>query len=378
MGAGVAGCAASIQLRKHGISVSLISRQIAIGDRLSEVLVADARDVLTQLGVWSEFLAINAPRVSGRFSCWGSRDLSLVEDIFDPHGEGWIIQRPVFDDFLVTEARRRNVLVWEHMKVAGIQRSGNSWTIALSGSGGKVTVSCEVLMLATGRSLLSSQELRLGRTHYDRLVAIGLRIARPRDWPERDYRPLIEAVDDGWWFSVQAADGNVDVLFFTDSHFARKIVNAYGSQLIALAAMIHKTRYTIERLGSPLRVISAPRVRSANSYIASPLVRKGVVVIGDAAMAVDPLAGQGVYLALTGAVDAADASAAGILQSEARGGDYAQQVRERFKALMADRTAIYSAESRWRERGFWRDRSNVTDRRLPISPLGAAASARGK
>lgn len=359
VGGGAAAWAAAIKLRELKATVVVATGKPRQGRRLTEVLASDAREALLDLDVWGKFLSINAPRVPGRLSCWGSDDLDTVDHIFDPRGEGWILDRLSFDSLLTTEASRRGVGICREGVVRSVRRTVDGWQAILSGREGDQSIWCGTVIVATGRSLFSVPGLRCRRMHHDSLVAIGVRAHRATCWSDQDHRPLIEAVEDGWWYSILATDGYPDVAFLTDADRVRELVHLYGSRLAVLQAMLGKTRHTIARLGGRISGAADLQMYAANCYRVAPVVAGGAILAGDAAMAIDPLSGQGTYLALIGAIEAAKAVVAYPKDGGTMLDDYAHVVRQRFMALMMDRVAIYGSETRWRGGRFWRRRRNA-------------------
>jgi flavin-dependent dehydrogenase len=100
-----------------------------------------------------------------------------------------------------------------------------------------------------------------------------------------DPRTVIERVEGGWWHTA-ALDGG-------------KRIAAFLSETRSEPARWHeylaRTRYVSRYSGV---VLSGPTVRAANSQHLEPVCGDGWLAAGDAAMALDPLSGQGIVAAL--------------------------------------------------------------------------------
>jgi flavin-dependent dehydrogenase len=79
-------------------------------------------------------------------------------------------------------------------------------------------------------------------------------------------------------------------------------------------------------------------------------------MVGDAAVAMDPLSGQGSFAALTCGIRAANAFA-----EYRRGGiqalqDYAQEQQRRLSQILMAQASYYRMERRWTDSPFWQRR----------------------
>jgi flavin-dependent dehydrogenase len=123
-----------------------------------------------------------------------------------------------------------------------------------------------------------------------------------------------------------------------------------------LDAVFRRTSYTRERLDARLDLLGPPQVVAANTYMNNNIVGDAKLSVGDAALAFDPLAGQGSFAALDAGIRAAEAVAeyfrAGVQPLQ----NYAQQEHLRFERYLTDRTTYYRLEQRWLHSPFWKRR----------------------
>jgi len=117
-------------------------------------------------------------------------------------------------------------------------------------------------------------------------------------------------------------------------------------------------------------MIGPVRARHAGMVLAGSLCRQDYLRIGDAALAIDPLSGHGVYKAISGALAAAPVI--NTLMRRPGDGELAQTFyRERLndEFLSSARTArdFYCEETRWRDRPFWAARRQWPDE-VPAHP----------
>ena len=118
---------------------------------------------------------------------------------------------------------------------------------------------------------------------------------------DRDHRTLIEATENGWWYSSQLSDGKRVVVFHTDDQdpSSKRARKPEGFRdMLQDTAHISQTIEDVD-----YRVISGagyPRCIAAGSSYLEPFGDEGDqwCAVGDAAVAFDPLSSQGMITAL--------------------------------------------------------------------------------
>jgi flavin-dependent dehydrogenase len=134
-----------------------------------------------------------------------------------------------------------------------------------------------------------------------RMVALGVRLERGAIG-DLGHRLLVDRAPNGWWYAI--ADGSAtDVVYCTDAGLAK---GAKGIRATWREACVGAADW----LPSTAR-LQRPRVRPATVGMGAPSSRGRIRLVGDAALAVDPLSGHGITLALEcaarwNAVDYAD------------------------------------------------------------------------
>src|SRR5262249_50722034 len=119
---------------------------------------------------------------------------------------------------------------------------------------------------------------------------------------------------------------------------------------------LEKAKHTRSRIESAVPS-SGPRFFAANSSRLDRAAGENWLAIGDAAMAFDPLSGQGVYKALQSACRAAEAIHQHSTGNTWAFQEYAAAVAQDFDSYQITRRAFYSRERRWPCSAFWQRRS---------------------
>lgn len=116
-----------------------------------------------------------------------------------------------------------------------------------------------------------------------------------------DHRTLIEATENGWWYSAQLSDNKRVVVFHTDDQdpFSKRARKQEG--FLDMLQQTTQISQTIENID--YRVMSGagyPRCTAAGSSYLEPFGDEGDqwCAVGDAAVAFDPLSSQGMITAL--------------------------------------------------------------------------------
>jgi flavin-dependent dehydrogenase len=308
VGGGPAGLAVAGALRRRGRTVALFERTAYDSPRVGETLGAEAFPPLRSLGAWEAMEALVEEQVPLRavLSAWGSDELVERHSMAHPLGEGRHVDRARFDAALADWAEREGVVVVRGAGGCGVERAGEGFRVA-PGRGESVLARRFVDASGRGAPAGASQDGRRWLA-LDRQVAI---VARLRGARELGWELLLEAVEDGYWYSVPQPGGVLVAALVTDSDlaFAGGRAGLAGRFVTALA----RTRHTAARCAG-MTPESAPWVVRADSGRLLPEHGPGWSAVGDAAFASDPLTGNGVARALREAEDAAvrvDADLAG-------------------------------------------------------------------
>ncbi|GAA2651893.1 tryptophan 7-halogenase [Streptomyces spororaveus] len=358
-GGGPAGAVAALVLARAGRHVLLVdggppgarSGAFTIG----ETLPPAARPLLHDLGLWTAFAADAHLSCPGTDASWGSARLLGHSHLFDPHGQGWHLDRDRFDAFLREAAVAAGALI-RRAVVIGHRSAGGEQRLLVRERGGAVRELCSRWVVdATGRRALIGRRLAL-RRRQDRLVAaftlLGGRVSGGHAG-DPELRTLVEAVPEGWWYTARVPAGRV-VAHLTDADLAGARLRTAEGFRYAVA----RTRHVRDRLrGYDPACSPVPYWTAAHGLRLSPPGGPGWVAAGDAAIAFDPLSSQGILTALhTGA--RAGAAVARCLAGEKEAlASYASFLDGVADAYHHHHARSYAQERRWPEHPFWRRRN---------------------
>jgi flavin-dependent dehydrogenase len=347
VGAGPAGSATALGLRRLGLSAVVVERSALDDWRPGETLAGQAGPLVDALGVARAVHAVGPIASCGVRAVWGAAETYERSSMVDAHGGGWHLERPALDRALAGAAAEAGAIVLLRTRLVHLARDGTGWRAAVSSPLGERTVSAAVLVDASGRRAALLRVLGARRQRLDRLVGIIGSVPGPlgdRDGPHL----LVEATEDGWWYSAPLPGARLVVAFLTDTDLlaGQRAADRFRTGLACTTATRRRC------------CASAPmslRVRAASTAWTAAWPA-GCLAVGDAASSLDPLSGAGMTRALADGLDAAEAierhlsGDVGALERRAAG---AAGVRQADAAL---RATTYGAERRWPSAPFWRRR----------------------
>ncbi|KDN87663.1 oxidoreductase [Kitasatospora cheerisanensis KCTC 2395] len=137
---------------------------------------------------------------------------ACTDSLFDPHGHGWHLDRPLFDRRLREHARAQGAQLCTAAVRPNALGNDGSWTVELRGAG--AVARCRWLIDATGRRAAIATASGARRRTRDRLVALHLTLG-PAD--TADATTTVEAAPDGWWYTAPLPTGHRLLAWYTDA-----------------------------------------------------------------------------------------------------------------------------------------------------------------
>ncbi|GJF32142.1 alkylhalidase-like protein [Kitasatospora sp. NE20-6] len=375
VGGGPAGAAAALTLARAGRSVLLADAGTG-PPKIGEALPSAARVLLHDLGTGDRPVRDGHLPCYANLSAWGSPALHRLDFIRDPNGPGWHLDRHRFDRALREEAAAAGAHLALHTAVRrAARRPDGGWTVTLQATrpepghlpepaptptpapapapAPERTVRCTWLVDAGGRRrTVAARAADHHRT--DRLVASCLELPPTGDGRAGDRSSLVEAAEDGWWYTALLPRGRRLVAYFTDADLGPPAPR----DTAALARLLARTEHVAALAAAhPLPATARPRRAPAHSVHLDRPTGDGWIAVGDAATAFDPISSQGILTALyTGMAGAraldrhldgdtdADDGALAAYRTNAAG---------LLAAYRHNHHAVYALERRWQDRPFW-------------------------
>lgn len=316
VGAGIAGCATALELRRAGWRVAVLERRDpALG---MESVPRQVAEQLTALGVE---VGSPCPAIT---AWWKSERANAV---LTPGAR--IIDRSV----LAAQLRERcmaagAVLIKDTQCI--LEGQLGAWQIC-SKSRSADPLQAQHVIDATGRASTIGRQCGAHRERTDELVCISYQLSEPGlagVWTE--------STPDGWWNLCRSPHQGT-LSFFSTAAIVREVRKD-------IVALFLGTHYLSAFAAPP---VGQGWVRDCSSSRLVPCAGEGWFAVGDAVMTFQPLGSAGIGKALR------DARAARRAFEEDTD-RYAKDRQEEFSAYMQQIVWQYAQEVRWPESSFWK------------------------
>ncbi|CAG8611785.1 13863_t:CDS:2 [Funneliformis mosseae] len=423
IGGGVAGSCAAIRLAQLFNSAVASWRKILVIDertmnvemfKVGESLPGEAKPTLQSLGVLDD---VNNDAMEGKHhfchgnsSAWGSDDLIGTDTIFNAYGDGFHLDRRLFEETLLKIAMLQHsqfITIMRGSKVIDlyiskdIDQRDKCWKVTVTNVESSHTnqIYGNILIDASGRRCCIRKSLpELKRCSFDKLLAFVCLYETDYDnnsskihSTNLDHRTLVESCAFGWWYTSLLPSKQRIVVFHTDDDLLHQInrkirlVDEFDEFMKETAA--HTAKYISEHLYRPIgkRVICMPANSARLSqfgrvpkfYHASNRINiqhkldfksasyeNRWIVIGDSAISFDPLSSQGMLTAMSSAKLGAEA----IFFQYFNGGTknegkiiqplevYLKYIENTFQRYVREKRFFYNKEQRWNNEMFWKRR----------------------
>jgi len=364
--AGPAGSSAALDCSLRGLSVALIEHDRYETRRVGETLPPMIRQQLTTLGIWERFLECSPLPSYGIRTAWESPIPRHQDFLQNPYGCGWHVDRARFDAMLASAATQAGATLFLPARIGSCsQDKDGAWTLEVAQDGVSSSLSVRMLVDATGRKAMLASRLGGKAEVADRLIgAVSFcENSELAQWT------LIEAVENGWWYSVPlpgtstasrekppCAGGSASGMVFAYMTDSDLWMDRQWDELLQLAPL------TFERAGrSPIPPPS--QIVSAASVVRRPAAGLNWMAIGDAALAFDPLSGQGVFKSIDTGIRCGSVIARYFDGDLSALTEYETWINETYTAYLAMRAQFYSSVARWPESRFWKRRASEDARK---------------
>jgi menaquinone-9 beta-reductase len=270
----------------------------------------------------------------------------------------WVVARARFDAALLEDAAAAGVEIVAD-RIMRIERTRKGWQARTSG--GK-RCSSGYLVEARGRRAPGRRLRGPASTTLGRLF----------DGVPRRARTAVAGFRRGWAWYAATGDG-VGALQIVVSN-ADPLPRRPGLPAF-FEALVDEIGPAREWLGAG-QAVGEVFARHAEASCASAPIEDGLIRVGDAALAMDPLSGHGVFEAIASAT-----AAAAVINTILRRPDdaglarafYEERVRLAFERFARTGRDFYALERRWPEADFWRERRVWPDDRPAHESPSAAA-----
>jgi flavin-dependent dehydrogenase len=338
LGAGPAGSAVALGLRRLGYAVTLVSEW----RRFAALEGVSVRVLEAMRGAGLHQALADATLPSQRQVHWnGQQHAQNVEFLLD---------RPTFDRGLREDLRAAGVTLIEG-RVLGVQSSSDGHQVQIEG---REVLTADFLVEARGR-----QAPALGK---------GLRgpetVSLLNRWQGTPgiTASAVESLEDGWAWMARRDDGQCYWQWTVD---VASVGLPGKAQLLEYCRQRRQASAVAQAFfAGEVEADLQLHARSSTAILSPQVCADNWIRVGDAAMAVDPLSGNGVFQSLSSALQAS-AVINTLLRKPERAAlaqrFHQQRVEQLFLRFARIGRDFYADEQRWLEQPFWQARRQWPD-----------------
>ncbi len=342
VGSGPGGAVVASKLAQQGYRIAVITkpRRLPALEGLSERALNGLRHAGCQ-----HALATSGPQVM-RLADWNG-------ERFEGNRE-WLVERSVFDAALLQDLQDAGIDCIRG-QVRGIRRHDNRWRVNLAAAHQPAEMLTCFVIDARGRA---APHLRATLRRGPTTIALG------RCWAmltEREPFTRVASFTHGWAWFAKGASGPCILQLFVSAESSSlpprpRLEEHYHELLRALPEA--------EEWLAGARPMGSVFARYAHPQFDSRLLEDGYARVGDAAFAIDPLSGHGIYEAIGGALALAatvNTLLARPQDSETAARFYWERIESDFLRMSRIGRDFYRLEQRWPEQPFWHERHSWPD-----------------
>lgn len=314
LGAGIGGCIAALALAPF-YSVVLVDQQTEPQARVGECLAPAAGRILHKLGLL-DLLTEGHLNSHGLLSYWGTDIPTWVDQLTNPDGHGWHLNRQLFEQQLRDRVQKRGITCFWPASFSTSEQKPNGWVLDLEHKNKPVQLHSQLVIDATGRHSRFARTLGVRRQNLDQQLSVWLTALVK----VRKHISVLSSVPDGWWYSAPLPELPCDGVRLVDAEpsegqarlFALQMqAGQFDKNLSLSSAAFLLAAATAPGLNTLVQQIipgteTLHGVVAANSSKLEQGCGEGWFAIGDAAMSFDPLSSQGIFNAMATAMQLAD------------------------------------------------------------------------
>lgn len=345
IGGGPGGAAAATLVAQQGHRVLLLERAAEPRFKIGESLMPATWSTLERMGMIGKLKQSHFPRKYSVqfFGKSGRASAPFYFQETNPHESSvtWQVLRSEFDELLLDNAREQGAEVRRGVSVKDVLFEGER-AVGVKLEDGS-TLSCRVVVDATGRSALLGRKLGLVRpdpelrkaslfTHYEGAL---------RDPGIDEGATLVLHTDDasGWFWYIPLPEDRVSVGVV--GSIEQLVTRRKGDPQAVFDAEVARCAEVQRRIAGARQVMPVQVLRDF-SYRSSRIAGDGWVLVGDAFGFLDPIYSSGVFLALKSGELAADSIHAALAADDVSAARLGAHGPEFLAGMEAMRKLVYA------------------------------------
>lgn len=297
IGGGPAGSTTALYLSQLGFNITIIEKKTFPRETLcGEFLSKEVTDILKELNLFEDFISLNPNKLKS----FRAVDDSGIELTSDLNFDAYAMKRSIFDSLLLETAKASKVTIIQPAEVLSTLKSNSGFiSVIVDESGNKYQVKSKLVIAAYGKQNILDK--RLERDFVNKKSnLIGVKFHLPNNLLKNSSSNEIRIYTDKEIYCGmnQVSDTEMTVCF---------LENRKQSKIPSRERLIEviKSNKYFQKVFSDEAI---KYIKSANIYGTGNIyfgrrevVENGIIMIGDAARVISPLAGDGIGMAMESA-----------------------------------------------------------------------------
>ena len=297
IGGGPAGSTTALYLSELGLNITLIEKKIFPREVLcGEFLSKEVTDILKELNIFNDFLSLNPNKLNS----FRAVDESGIELNSNLNFDAYALKRSVFDLFLLNKARDKNVKVMQPAEVISTITSNCEFiSVIEENNGNKLQIKSKLVIAAYGKQNILDK--KFDRDFVNKKSNLnGVKFHLPTNLLDKQFEDEIRIYTDEELYCGmnQVSDTEMTVCF---------LENRKQSKIPSRERLIEviKSNNHFKKVFSEdaIDYIKTTNIYgTGNIYFGKrEVVENGIIMVGDAARVISPLAGDGIGMAMESA-----------------------------------------------------------------------------
>ncbi len=296
IGGGPAGSTAAIYLAKNNFNVCLFEKKSFPRETLcGEFLSHEVSEILSHLNIFEKFLELK-PNLINRLSL----NFPNKNKISTPLGfEAFGLKRSVFDNFLLQEAKEKQVQIFQPAKVLSVNRTNGVYSIAYSESNSTKIIYAKNVIAAFGKqSNLASQFNRQKPNSKKEFLGVKFHL-NSRYLKIKKTDEINIYLRNNFYCGLNfVAENEAVVCFLVNRSKYKKTVETYLRKIFFESGDFENPfEYDLIDRIPHLKFIGVDNL----SFGRKQIIENGIFMIGDSAGQIAPLTGNGIAIAMQSA-----------------------------------------------------------------------------
>jgi len=297
IGGGPAGSTSALYLSQLGFDITIIEKKVFPRETLcGEFLSKEVTDILKELNLFDDFLSLS-PNHLKSFRAIDDSGIELKSDLkFDAYA----MKRSLFDSILLEKVKSVNIRVIQPAEVVTTIKSESEFVSQIEDRSGQIIqIKSKLVIAAYGKQNILDKKLQRGFVSKKSFLN-GVKFHLPVNLLESSFREEIRIyTDDELYCGMnQVSDSDMTVCFLENRMQSKIPSRERLIDLIKSNSHFHKV-FSDEAIEY---IKTANVYGTGNIYFGNrDVIENGIIMVGDAARVISPLAGDGIGMAMESA-----------------------------------------------------------------------------